>query len=246
MTHLLILAGGKGTRMNSPLPKVLTPVNGIPMLSRLITTVSKAVDGLSIVIGHKGKDVIKVIGKEFNYIWQKEQLGTGHAVLSAKDILKKKKIKTLVVLPGDHPLIGEETIGSLLQVHKATRAVVSLATIQVPDFKGECSPFENYGRIIRDSKNKIKKIVEFKDATDAEKKIKELNVSYYAFDPKWLWENIESLTDKNNAHEFYLTDLIALARTQHQLIGSYVIKSYREGMGANTPEHIRVLERIVV
>lgn len=245
MNHLLVLGGGKGTRMQSPLPKVLTPVAGIPMLKRLTATLAGTVDAISIIVGYRGKEVIATMGNAYNYIWQHKQLGTGHAVLCAKESLQDQKIDNLVIVPGDHPLIGQDSITNLLHIHKATRAVVSLATIKVPNFKGECAPFENYGRIVRDAKGNIKKIVEFKDATNAEKRITELNVSYYAFNPKWLWENIEQLTDANNAKELYLTDLVELAKAQNKPVGSYVIKSYVEGMGVNTVEHIKVLEALI-
>ncbi len=245
MNHLLVLGGGKGTRMQSPLPKVLTNVGGVPMLKRLVSTLSNAVDSISIIVGYRGEEVIATMGNEYNYVWQHEQLGTSHAVLCAKDVLSKQDIDTLVVVPGDHPLIGEDSINNLLKVHQATRAVVSLATIKVPNFKGECAPFENYGRIVRDTKRNIKQIVEYKDATDAQKNITELNVGYYAFNPEWLWENIEKLTDNNNAHEIYLTDLVGLAKSQNKPVGSYVIKSYVEGMGVNTVEHIKVLEKLI-
>ncbi len=215
------------------------------MLHHLTESISKVVKDISIIVGYRGEDVISAMGESYNYVWQREQLGTGHAVACARESLEKLPIENLIVLPGDHPFISSNTIAGLLDVHEASGATVSLATIRVPGFDGESLPFLQYGRIVRDAQGTITRIVEYKDATDEEKAITEVNASYYAFNPKWLWENINSITTANNAHEFYLTDLIERAVSQNQPIASYIIQNPIEGMGANTPEHIEVLEKLV-
>lgn len=103
--------------------------------------------------------------------------------------------------------------------------------------------FSDFGKIIRGENGEIKGIVEIKDATEKEKEVKEVNVSYYCFDAKWLWSNIEKIVNKNKAGEYYLTDLVKMAFNENQKINSYIIKNPIEGMGVNTAEHLMVAEK---
>jgi bifunctional UDP-N-acetylglucosamine pyrophosphorylase / glucosamine-1-phosphate N-acetyltransferase len=241
--HILILAAGKGTRMGVPHPKVLVEINGKPIFRNLADELSKAFPDISIIVGHEGQKVIDKIGNKFNYIWQKEQLGTGHAVLSAKDYLEKKEFENIMVIPGDHPLITTETLMKLAEEHSQENAALSLAVVKVPDFLGDNESFWNCGRIIRNQKGGIEAIVELKDADETQKNIQEVNVSYYCFNAEWLWENIEKLGNENNAQEYYLTDLIKIAKEQGEKIHTVVIENSREGFGINTEKQLSIVSK---
>jgi bifunctional UDP-N-acetylglucosamine pyrophosphorylase / glucosamine-1-phosphate N-acetyltransferase len=245
MNHLLILAGGKGTRMNSELPKVLTPIKGRPMIAQLIDNIREAVDGITIVVGYRGNEIIKALDSNFGYIWQHEQLGTGHAVGCAKEQLQEQPIDNLVVMPGDQPLISVNTISSLIAERQRSDAKVVLATVLLPDFSGFKASYANCGRILRDSDGRVTGIAEYKDATETERQIREVNVSVYCFDPDWLWQNIDKLTTDNQAREYYLTDLLSIAFKEGEKIGTYAIVDLSEGLGVNTKEQLEVIERIL-
>ncbi len=242
MPHVIILAGGKGTRMKSDLPKVLHPVKGVPIITRLLKSVEPICPQPTLIVGHKAQDVIVATGNKYLYAEQKEQLGTGHAIMCAEASLKEKDISTIIVLPGDHPLISTDTIKEIEQLHNNKKAVVTLATFVVPNFEEMYSTFLHYGRIIRNAQNDVEKIVEFKDATEEERNSKEVNLSYYAFDAKWLWKNIHLIKNNNAAHEFYLTDLIKIAKDQREIVTAYPIQNIVECMGINTPEQLKMVE----
>lgn len=244
MNYALVLAAGKGTRMQSELPKVLHPIQGCSILERVLNTVSQVIPDTSIVVGHQGDAIIEKFGSRYNFIKQSHPLlGTGHAVLCAKSELAQKPIKNLLVLPGDHPLISSETIQNFIARHEASGAVLSLATIQVPNFNGDYAVFENCGRIIRNAHGQIVRITEYKDASDLERAITEVNVSYYCFNPELLWNNIELLQTNNQAHEYYLTDLVELTAKQGHPIDSYIIQNPAEGMGVNTQDQLAMVTR---
>lgn len=242
MTHVVILAGGKGTRMKSDLPKVLHLVKGTTIIHRLLDSIKKIDPAPSLIVGFKKDDVIAATDNKYNYIEQKEQLGTGHAIMCAKDSLKDKGYSTIVVIPGDHPLVSPVTIGKLVENHQKSDAAVSLGTALVDRNDPRLLIFNNYGRIVRDAEGKVDRIVEFKDATENEKQINEFNLSYYCFDAKWLWENIDKLGNNNASKEFYLTDMIHIAKEQGRHVDSYAITNIPECLGVNTPEQLKMVE----
>lgn len=244
-THIIIMAGGKGTRMKSENPKVLTMLGGRPMISYPLAEITKVCARPTVVIGFKGDDVIKTLGDNYHYVWQREQLGTGHAVMCAKEELSKEDIKTIVVLNGDHPLIKAGTVSALIESHKKSNGVLTIGTVLVKDFSGDFSGFYSYGRIIRDSDGNISRIVEKKDTSDAEKEIKEVGVNFYCFDAKWLWANIKNLKNDNNAGEYLLTDTIGLAVSQRHKINGYVLDDPYAGFGINTQEELARAEGIL-
>jgi UDP-N-acetylglucosamine diphosphorylase/glucosamine-1-phosphate N-acetyltransferase len=241
--HIIILAAGKGTRMGVPHPKVLVEINGKPIFKHLTDELAKVFSDITIVVGHEGQKVIDSIGNGFNYIWQKEQLGTGHAVLSAKEFLKNKEFENIIVIPGDHPLVTAETLKRLAAERARENAALSLAIVNAPDFFGDNESFWNCGRIIRNGDNKIDAIVELKDADEEQKNIQEVNVSYYCFKAKWLWDNVEKLGNKNNAQEYYLTDLVKMAKDQGEKIHTIFIKDPKEGLGINTEKQLSIVSK---
>lgn len=245
MVHVVILAGGKGTRMKSELPKVLHPVKGIPIIQRLLATVTQIDPKPTIIIGHRGQDVIDATQDKYDYVEQREQLGTGHAVKIAAESLKGLGIKTLVVLPGDHPLISVETLRNLIENHAKSNAAVSLCTAKISAKDPHSMIFNNYGRIVRNAAGDVEQIVEFKDATEEQKAIREFNLSYYCFDAKWLFDNIDQLLNQNASGEYYLTDMIQVAKQQGRHVEAYLIENVIEALGINSQEQLHMVEQAI-
>lgn len=243
MDHIIILAGGKGTRMKVYYPKVIHKINKIPLISHLLHNVTKICSKPTIIVGHQGERVIHATLNRYHYVWQHEQLGTGHAVMRAKTELENNTdIEDIIVLPGDHPLITTETLQRFIVSHKKSKAVLSVGTILVPHFNYSWSVFFKCGRIQRATEGGLDRIIEFKDASEDEKTIREVAIGYYCFRASWLWENIHLLQADNHAHEYYLTDMIKIAREQNQRIGSFRIKNPLEAMGVNTMEDSLIVE----
>jgi bifunctional UDP-N-acetylglucosamine pyrophosphorylase/glucosamine-1-phosphate N-acetyltransferase len=152
---------------------------------------------------------------------------------------------TIVVMPGDHPLVSEQTIKDLLAVQAKTSCVMALATLRLPNFSGDFKVCERAGRIIRSADGSVQKIVEYKDASEEEKKITEVNPSYYAFDGAWLWSNISKIQPNNAAKEYYLTDLLGIATSQGYKVQAVEIQDPFEGIGVNNPEELAIVERYI-
>lgn len=244
--QLIILAAGKGVRMESKLPKVLVPLNGKPLIAHLLEHVAKA--GFTrkpvLVVGHEAELVKNTLGPAYLYVHQKTQLGTGHAVQTTEEILRSSNAEHLMVLYGDHPLVDSNTIQTIAKEHLTHHRPLTMATVKVDDFKEWRGAFERYGRIIRDAKGSIERIIEYKDATDAERAITEVNPSYFCFEASWLWANLEKLKNENVQHEFYLTDLVGIARNQGEKITGININPIT-ALGANTKAELQTLEKML-
>ena len=236
----VILAAGKGTRMKSDLAKVLHILNGKPLLYYSLDSARKAgAEKIVAVIGHQA-DIVR---KEFAdsgciFVEQNPQLGTGHAVLQSKDVLADYKGLT-VILCGDVPLLKSETIKSLVDNHIASKAVVSVLTTIPP-------PPHAYGRIVKDNKGNVLKIVENKDATEEEKKIGEINTGIYCVDTKFLFSALGKVTNNNKQHEYYLTDIVEIAVREGQKVKSFIASDYIEVMGINTLEELTRAEKYLL
>ena len=172
--------------MGSDCPKVLTDVAEIPIIYRQLENLKKICEIPTVVVGFGSEQVIEKVGERAEYVLQSQQLGTGHAVLCAKEKLENKDFKNIVVLPGDHPLISAETIKNMISLHEKSSATTTISYVKVPKYKGIYEVFYNCGRIVRDSSGEISDIVELRDADEDQKNINEVNVSYYCFDAKWL------------------------------------------------------------
>lgn len=244
--QIIILAAGKGKRMESDEPKALAILKGKPFLKHILDTLEtiKLPSKPVIVVGHKKERVKEIIGENYQYAIQEEQLGTGHAVASARAMLDPN-YKTLLILSTDQPLISKETIENILNTHEKEKSIITLGTIILPDFLEWRKGLINFGRIVRDALNQVEKIVEYKDASEDEKNIKEVNPALYVFDAEWLWNNIESLKNENAQGEYYLTDLIHLAFEQNQKVVGVPIQNILEGMQPNTKEELETLERLL-
>ena len=200
----IVLAAGKGTRMKSDLPKVLHRICGLP----LAEWVGRAMIGAGIskpvmVVGFGGEQLQDALGDKYEYVWQRDQLGTGHAALQAAELMAGCK-GPVVITPGDTPLISAEVLSQLLSHHRETSALCTVATAFLEDPTG-------YGRILRDGTGAINRIVEQKDASSDEQTIKEVNSGIYVFDGTALFEILPSLGNENSQGEYYLTDALEAA-----------------------------------
>jgi len=242
--QIIILAGGKGTRMGVAMPKVLYPVNGQPMVQHLVTTLK----GINLsrkpimVVGYGAEEVKETIGDQCDYALQKEQLGTGHAVSCARNDLTGFAGDVLI-LYGDHPLVSAQTIRSLFDSHQSGNEIFTMMTTSVPDFTEWRSGFERYGRILRDGSSAILDIREAADCTEEELRLTEVNPGYYCFKAQWLCENITKLQSDNAQGELYLTDLVKIAFAQGVKINSIDVEPL-ECLGINTPEQLALVEQL--
>jgi bifunctional UDP-N-acetylglucosamine pyrophosphorylase/glucosamine-1-phosphate N-acetyltransferase len=245
-TRIIILAAGSGTRMNSALPKVLVLFQGKPIIRHLLQAVrdSKVDPRPMIVVGEDNQAAIKeALGPDCEYVLQKEQLGTGDAVRSAEAPLAGHA-GAVMVLYGDEPLIKASTITALDEAHKKSGAVLTMMTAIVPDYDGWRAALYDFGRIIRDAGGKISSIVEKKDATPEQLKIKETNPALCCFDAKWLWANISKLDNNNSQKEYYLVDLVRIAISAGEPIATLPVDP-REAIGVNTPEQLELAKELL-
>ena len=197
----IILAAGKGTRMKSELPKALHAICGAPMAD-LVGRAMKAAGVVRpiVVVGHEGNLLIEALGESYDYAWQKEQKGTGHATLMAADKLQNHP-GCVLVAPGDTPLISKAAFETLAKEHLASGADCTIATVKLAQPAG-------YGRIVRDGRGNVSKIVEDRDASDEIKLITEINSGIYCFKTKPLFDALPKLKNENSQGEYYLTDAV--------------------------------------
>jgi len=222
----VILAAGKGTRMKSKLPKVLHKVCGYPMVQQVINATRAAgVEKLVVIVGHGADEVKQVLGPDVEYALQDQQLGTGHAVQQAEGLFAEFD-GTVLVLCGDTPLITPETISGLIRYHTERHAAATVLTALMADPSG-------YGRIIRKQNGDVARIVEHKDASAEELKIKEVNTGAYCFNSKDLFEALKQLTPANAQGEYYLTDTLEVLQKQGKTIAGMIIPDSQELMGIN-------------
>lgn len=224
--YAVILAAGQGTRMKSKLYKVLHPVCGKPMVQHVVDQVEKLqVDSIVTVIGHGSEKVKAQLGNSVNYVYQQEQLGTAHAVIQAKDILGDKDGVTLVIC-GDTPLMTSETIEALFLQHEKMGAKATILT-------AEASKPDGYGRIVRNEMGVVEKIVEHEDATEAERKITEINTGTYVFDNALLFQALNNVSNENVQGEYYLPDVIEILKQQGETVSAFQTNDFDETIGVN-------------
>ncbi len=241
---VLILAAGLGTRMRSNLAKVLHRLDGRPMVNHVCRTAAAlAPRKVYVIIGHQGEDVKKAgvedLDEEYaGFVWQREQLGTGDAVNSAREFLENAD-STLIILSGDVPMIKKETLIRLVQQHQNHRgkgAACTILTVKLDDPTG-------YGRIIRDDEGLFDRIVEQKEATEKEKKINEINSGIYCFDTKKLFDALSRVQNNNAQGEYYLTDVPSRLRDAGEYVSLHQHTDAREVSGINNRAELADLER---
>ena len=224
MNHAIILAAGKGTRMKTELPKCAFPLLAKPMVEYLIDALEKvSIDKIICVVGYKRDVMANILGDRVIYAVQEEQLGTGHAVKCAKDLVEGDGYT--IILPGDTPLIDEEILNAMIEKHIRKGNDFTIGTIKMDN------PF-GFGRILRNMDGKIYSIVEEKDATEEQKLIKEINTGLFCVNNKLLFEALEQVNNNNAKGEYYLTDIVEILSSKAK-IGSFTIRDAYKLRGIN-------------
>ena len=236
-TAAVILAAGKGKRMRSSLPKVLHRLLGRPLVCWVVEAAQKAgIEKIIVVIGFKGGKVKQALkGYPVEFVWQKSQLGTGHAVRMAYPKLKNFR-GTLLVLAGDVPAIKPQTIRKFIEFHRRQGALASVLTARWPDPTG-------YGRILRSKTGDVVRIVEHKDATLEERKIREVNTGTLVFRVPPFFKLLSQIKNQNTQKEYYLTDVISVLNRQKKKVAALLLKNLIEAQGVNSREELQRLEK---
>ncbi|WP_039835475.1 bifunctional UDP-N-acetylglucosamine diphosphorylase/glucosamine-1-phosphate N-acetyltransferase GlmU [Paenibacillus sonchi] len=222
----VVLAAGQGKRMKSKLYKVLHPVCGKPMVGHVLDTVkATGCQRTVVVVGHGAEKVKAYVGQDAEYVLQETQLGTGHAVKQAKDLLGGEAGTTIVIC-GDTPLVTAETLEGLMALHEGQNAAATVLTAVMDQPAG-------YGRIIRGEDGGVQKIVEQKDCTPEEAAVNEINTGTYCFDNAKLFAALDKVTNNNNQQEYYLTDVIGILRAQGDIVLGYQAHDAAESIGVN-------------
>ena len=233
----LILSAGKGTRMKSHLPKVIHKVCGKEMVNHVVDTATNAgAKEVVAILGHGSDKVKEVLEPSVNTVLQEEQLGTGHAVMMAKEHIKEDDI--IVVLCGDTPLIQPETLTNLFKFHKENNYDVTVLTTTIDNPTG-------YGRIIRDENSNLLKIVEHKDANQEELLVTEVNSGIQCFNGKALLDALSKLTNNNAQGEYYLTDTVEIIRNSGLKTGAFNGANIDELMGVNSRVQLSQAEELM-
>ncbi len=235
----IVLAAGKGKRMKSDLPKVLHTIHGRPMVSILLDTLIRLkFDKIVVVIGHKGEMVQDALASyPVEFAWQREQHGTGHAVMMTKDQMASFEGTTLVAA-GDVPFLSEAAINNLFATHTRNHAVATCLSAIFPDATG-------YGRIIRDgNSDRLKEIIEHKDASEEVRKIREVNSGTFCFDNRKLFEVIEQIGNTNAQGEYYLTDAVKILHNNGLVVSVVAASDPNEVQGVNDTEQLAQLESL--
>ena len=236
----IILAAGKGTRMKSDKPKVLFDLADKSLIQRVIDT-SRELDAqkIVVVVGYKKDEVTASIKDKSRLIFveQKQQNGTGDAVRVTKEAFKDYDGEILI-LCGDVPLLKSDTLQRLLAYHREKDAACTVLTANLTDPA-------RYGRIVRYDNGNVKKIVEFKDADENQRKITEINTGVYCFDAKSLFDSLSKIDNNNNQNEYYLTDTLEILNTENKTVTSMIIDDFSETLGINSQKQLTELETIL-
>jgi len=242
---VVILAAGKGKRMNSNKLKVMHELKGKPLIDYVVSSVENLGGQIKpvVVVCAEDNSVQDYLKDRADYVVQSERLGTGHAVSVAENFLQGKA-DSIVVLYGDMPFITTDSIAKLMEKHLERDNKITLMTAVVNDFGDWRASLFDYGRIVRGGEeNHILKIVEKKDATPEELEIKEVNSALFCFKADWLWEHLRQLKNNNIQGEYYLTDLIQLAAEENEKLSSIYIDP-KEALGINTIENLNIAENL--
>lgn len=236
--YAIVLAAGKGKRLNAELlPKVLYKLGGRPMILDVLESLKHiGIPKPIIVVGFQGEKVIELLGKQYNYAWQKQQLGTAHAALQAAPSLKKKSGHTFI-LNGDNPMVGPKTLKRMIARVGATKATLAIASAKAPDYLG-------LGRLITDKSGHVTKIVEEKNATAAQRKnFKWKNAGPWLVENTFLWHNLPKIAKNSISKEYYLTDLLELAVEQGKRAIAVPVTDVTEAIGINTLKHLELAQK---
>jgi len=237
----IILAAGKGKRMLSDLPKVLHKIAGKTMVHHIVSTIMEmGFDKIVVVVGHKGELVIGEL-KDFDveFAWQKEQLGTGHAVMMTEELFARFE-GTVLVTAGDVPFLSKSSISGLFDLHDKNNASATCLSAIFDDPTG-------YGRIIRENDSDLMlEIVEEKDATEDIKKITEINSGTFCFESNDLFGSLKKIKNSNAQQEYYLTDMVKLLRQEKKICAVWPVPNPIEVSGINSVEQLEKLESEII
>jgi bifunctional UDP-N-acetylglucosamine pyrophosphorylase / glucosamine-1-phosphate N-acetyltransferase len=230
--HVVVLAAGKGTRMRSALPKVLHAAGGRALIEHALrAAASLSPASIVVIVGHQADLLKDALGKRLglSFAVQEPQLGTGHALLQAEPLLKGAT-GTLVLLSGDVPLLRTATLTRLVDTHRARNAAATVLTAVVADPAG-------YGRIVRED-GQIAAIVEHKDASAAQREIREINSGVYAFEIAPLFGALRDIGASNAQGEYYLPDLVTIYRNRGLTVETVTLDDRREILGVNARKEL--------
>jgi bifunctional UDP-N-acetylglucosamine pyrophosphorylase/glucosamine-1-phosphate N-acetyltransferase len=234
----IILAAGKGTRMNSQVPKVLHKLGDRTLLGHVVEHLALfGIEHPIVVIGHQKELVRRAIERDFpkvQFVEQGQPLGTGHAVKAALPLLQSGFV---FVLMGDAPLFSPTTLAGMKENYSRSLATITLASVHFDDDIA-------YGRLVRGISGSIVAIVERKNATPAQLEIREYNAGCYLFDVDWLKLTLPKLTKNSVSGEYYLTDLVAVAARQQKIIAAYPVGNSLEALPVNSQEELAVVEEV--
>jgi len=236
----VVLAAGKGTRLKSSRAKVLHPALGLPLLEHVLRAIAP-LEALpvTVVVGFEAEAVERAFaGRNLVFVRQDPPLGTGHALQVARDRWAAHPDRTLLVLNGDLPLLRSQTVHRLLEVHARSRAAATLLSIVL----GEPGA---YGRVVRDGKGRVAKIVEAKDASPEERGLREINAGVYAFEVPRLLEVLGQLRPQNAQGEYYLTDLVGLLAAAGHPVEAVAAAEPSEAFGVNSRGELATASRLL-
>lgn len=239
-TVAIVLAAGKGTRMNSDLPKVLVPVCGRPMVEHVLDALDRAgIVRKMVVVGYRGDLVRQTLAHRggVEFVDQPEQLGTGHAVMVCREHLKDHE-GAVLVLTGDSPLVQTSSIAAMLAEFDRAKPACILGTA-IKDEPG------SLGRIVRDAAGNFERIVEVKDASPDEKAIREVNMSTYVFDARLLLSALDRLKNNNAQSEYYITDCPGILRGDGQTVLALDCLQPCEALSINNPTDLAEVEVVM-
>lgn len=241
---IVILAAGKGTRMNQPdKAKVMFHLAGKPLIEHVVSQgFALEPKRIVVLVGYRKDDVINHLKNRFDdtleFAEQAEQLGTGHAVQQTESLLQDFDGHVLI-LSGDVPLLTAQSLANFVALHRESNAAASVLTVQAPDPKG-------YGRIVRDREGNFKRIVEHKDATASELTIDEINTGVYLVRSGDLFSALRRTNNNNAQGEYYLTDIVEILRGDSLPVKAWLSAAYREAQGINTPEQLAEAEQFIL
>ena len=239
MKCAIILAGGKGTRMKSEAPKVMCEVLFKPMLHYVLRAVREAgCEKICVVTGYKHEVVEAYLDADIETAYQNPQLGTGHAVMMARDFVEKHKEDEILILNGDGPMMTAETINQVYEYHMANGNAITLTSAIVEDTNG-------IGHIKRDENGTLLRIVEHKDADEEEKKINESNAGMYWFNGEDLLYALSNINNQNAQNEYYLTDSLEILINKGKNAGAYICENSEVILGANDRKQLNELNSIM-
>jgi len=237
---VIILAAGLGTRMKSKKAKVLHEIFGKPMVMYVVESAKKiAGNNVVLVIGDQAEKVRKVVSEKTEVVFaiQKEQLGTGHAVLCSLPHIPEP-VREVIILCGDVPLLTDKTLKKLFKDHVKADRDISILAVEIDDPKG-------YGRVLMDENRQVSGIVEETDASPDQKKIRIINTGIYCVKKEYLCNSLEKIKPDNVKGEFYLTDIVGIGYRERSVLGVMIGEDCDETVGVNTQQDLMKVENIM-